>query len=133
MQADGFSLDDKRTPTAMADSELLLAKCLKNGDPIPEEIHKTNNIPDILQRWKSLRHSPSAISHCAESQRSRTDRSFLVPASEIAANDYDLSINRYKEVEYEEVHYDPPKKILSGLMELEDEIAKGMKELERML
>ena len=49
-----------------------------------------------------------------ERKRARTDQSFLVPKAEIADNDYDLSINRYKEVEYEAVEYDPPKVILEA-------------------
>ena len=101
MQADGFSLDDKRTPQ-------------------PE----TSDLADILARWQNRE---------AETDRKRTDRSFLVPKSEIAGNDYDLSINRYKEVEYEEVVYDPPKVILERLAVLEDEIAKGREELEGLL
>jgi type I restriction enzyme M protein len=56
-----------------------------------------------------------------------------VPKAEIAENDYDLSINRYKEVEYEAVEYDPPKVILERLEKLEAEIDIGRKELERML
>ena len=63
----------------------------------------------------------------------RTDQSFLVPKGEIAGNDYDLSINRYKEVEYEAVEYDPPKVILGRLAALEKDIAKGREELERLL
>jgi type I restriction enzyme M protein len=56
-----------------------------------------------------------------------------VPREEIAGNDYDLSINRYKKVEYEEVEYDPPEVILDRLAELETEIAAGRKELEALL
>ena len=48
-----------------------------------------------------------------------------MPKAEIAGNDYDLSINRYKEVEYEAVEYDPPTVILERLAVLEEEIAKG--------
>ena len=48
-------------------------------------------------------------------------------------NDYDLSINRYKEVEYEAVEYDPPKVILKRLAKLEAEIAKGHEKLEALL
>ena len=44
----------------------------------PDEKH--NDIPDILERWGNLD---------AEEQRARTDKSFLVPKSEIAENDYD--------------------------------------------
>jgi type I restriction enzyme M protein len=68
-----------------------------------------------------------------EAARARTEQSFLVPKSEIAANDYDLSINRYKQVVYEEVKHEPPQKILAELKALEAEILKGMEELEGML
>jgi type I restriction enzyme M protein len=101
MQADGLSLDDKRTPQ-------------------PDK----SDLPDILSRWQNLE---------AETLRKRTDKSFLVPKAEIAANEYDLSINRYKEVVYEAVEYDPPKVILERLARLEEEIAEGRKELEGML
>ena len=101
MQADGYSLDDKRTPQ-------------------PDK----SDLGDILKRWQK---------RSAEKKRARTDQSFLVPKAEIAENDYDLSINRYKEVVYEAVEYDPPKVILKRLADLDDEIAKGRKELEGML
>ncbi len=83
-----------------------------------------SDLGDILARWHK---------RDAESERARTDQSFLVPKAEIADNDYDLSINRYKEVVYEAVEYDPPKVILERLAELEEEIAKGREELEGML
>ena len=101
MQADGFSLDDKRTPQ-------------------PDK----SDLTDILARWQN---------RDDESRRARTDQSFLVPKAEIAGNDYDLSINRYKEVEYEAVGYDPPKVILERLVELEEEIARGREELKGSL
>ena len=63
----------------------------------------------------------------------RTAKAFLVPAKEIAGNKYDLSINRYKEVVYEEEEYDPPKKILEQMKNLEKEIMKDMEELEGLL
>ena len=66
-------------------------------------------------------------------ERRRTDKIFFVPKAEIADNGYDLSINRYKEVEYEAVEYDPPKVILERLTRLEEEIAKGMNDLEGLL
>ena len=56
-----------------------------------------------------------------------------MPKGEIAGNDYDLSINRYKEVEYEAVEYEPPKVIMERLAELEEEIAKGRTKLEKLL
>ncbi len=84
----------------------------------------SSDIPDILKRWEQ---------RDTETDRKRTEKSFLVPKAEIVENDYDLSINRYKEVEYEEVEYDPPKVILERLAKLEEEIAQGRRELEEML
>jgi type I restriction enzyme M protein len=83
-----------------------------------------SDLPDILARWQD---------RDAEKDRERTDQSFLVPKAEIADNDYDLSINRYKEVVYEAVEYDPPTVILERLAELDEEIAKGRAELEGLL
>ena len=83
-----------------------------------------SDLADILARWQK---------RDAEVDRARTDQSFLVPKAEIADNDYDLSINRYKEVQYEAVEYDPPKVILGRLAELEEEITKGREQLEGLL
>jgi type I restriction enzyme M protein len=105
MQADGYSLDDKRTP-------------LDAGN------HAQNNLPDILTRWRNLP---------AEATRPRTAQSFLVPKAEIAANDYDLSINRYKELVYDEVRYDPPAVILAELEALEAEIQADLKTLRELI
>jgi type I restriction enzyme M protein len=101
MQADGYSLDDRRTPQ-------------------PDR----TDLPDILTRWQNRN---------AESKRNRTDQSFLVPKAEIVGNDYDLSINRYKEVEHEAAEYDPPTVILERLAKLEREIAEGRGKLEELL
>ena len=87
-------------------------------------VAEASDIPDILKRWQQ---------RDTESDRKRTNKSFLVPKAEIVENDYDLSINRYKEVEYEEVEYDPPKVILERLAKLEEEIAQGRRELAEML
>ena len=100
MKADGFSLDDKRTP-------------------VPE-----NDIPDIVARFRTL---------AAEADRPRTARSFLVGKSEIAQNDYLLSINKYKQTEYKPVQYPPTADILAELNALEQQIAAGLKELEGMV
>lgn len=105
MQADGLSLDDKR-------SDLDRSK------------HENNNLPDVLKRWQH---------RDAEAKRDRTEQSFLVPKAEIAGNDYDLSISRYKQVKHAQVHYDPPQKILAELKALEVEIMRGVEELEGML
>jgi type I restriction enzyme M protein len=82
------------------------------------------DLPDILKRWGKRK---------AEKDRPRTAQSFLVPKAEIAANDYDLSLNRYKEVEHEATYHESPKVILERLTALEAEIAKGRAELEEML
>ena len=77
--------------------------------------------------------SPAGGTARRSARRARTDQSFLVPKAEITDNNYDLSINRYKEVEYEAVEYDPPQVILERLAKLEEEIAKGREELEALL
>lgn len=100
MTADGFSLDDKRTPVDSSD------------------------IPDIIERFKN---------RDEEENRKRTDKSFLVPVQEIIDNEYDLSINKYKETEYVPVEYPPTSEILANLRELEKEIGKEMDELEKLL
>ena len=68
-----------------------------------------------------------------EYARKRTEQSFLVPKADIAAQGYDLSVNRYKEVVHEEVPHRPPGEILVSLGKLEAEIQQGMKELEGLL
>jgi type I restriction enzyme M protein len=68
-----------------------------------------------------------------EVSRPRTAQSFCVPKADIAAQGYDLSLNRYKEVVHKEVAHRPPGEILKSLGHLEAEIQQGMKELENML
>ena len=74
-----------------------------------------------------------AASYGGEFARKRTAQTFLVPKADIAAQGYDLSLNRYKEVVHEEVAHRPPGEILASLGKLEAEIQQGMKELEGML
>jgi type I restriction enzyme M protein len=100
MQADGYTLDDKRSET------------------------KDNDIQDIVTRYHNLD---------AEKDRKRTDKSFLVPFEEIKTNDWDLSINRYKEVVYEEVTYAKPAVIIQEIKTLQEENTKKLLELEKML
>ena len=100
MEADGLSLDDKRTPV------------------------KENDIPDIIERFRNLD---------KEQERKRTDKSFMVPKSEIVENGYDLSINKYKEVEYIPVEYPPTSEIMANIREIEKQINKEMDELEKLL
>lgn len=83
-----------------------------------------NDIPDIIQRFHHLD---------AEMERKRTEQSFMVPKEDIVENDYDLSINKYKEVEYVPVEYPSTQEILTNLREIEMEIATAMDELTVML
>ena len=83
-----------------------------------------NDIPDIVARFHNLDQ---------EADRPRTAQSFLVPRQEIADNDYDLSINKYKKVEYVPVEYPPTMELMADLHELEMEITAGLAELEGML
>ena len=85
---------------------------------------KENDIPDIVSRFHNRE---------GEKERERTEQSFLVPREEIAQNGYDLSINKYKKVEYVPVEYPSTQEILADLNELEMEITKGLAELEEMV
>ncbi len=127
VDADGWSLDDKRTP-------LLPEEKLGATAKLTAEEHAKNNLPDVLKRWQGLvgRRPPGAPSS-DERKRPRTAQSFCVPKSDIAAQGYDLSLNRYKEVVHEEVKHRSPKEILNKLAKFEAEIQQGMKELEGML
>lgn len=100
MQADGYSLDDKRS------------------------LVNENDIPDIIERFRNRE---------KEADRQRTEQSFLVPKQEIADNGYDLSINKYKKIEYVPVEYPPTTEIIEEIMELNVQIAKELKELKDMI
>ncbi len=100
MEADGFSLDDKRTPI------------------------EENDIEDIINRFHNLKD---------EETRTRLEKSFLVNKQEIVDNDYDLSINKYLEIEYEKIEYDSPQVILDRIDSMDNEIAVLKKELKELL
>ena len=119
LKADGYSLDDKRTPLLDADKLKIAATRLS------EEEHAKNNLPDALTRWQTR--------HGTEMERARTDQSFCVPKADIASNDYDLSINRYKEIVYAEIDHTPPAEILDEITALEAEIQEGLDGLRAML
>jgi type I restriction enzyme M protein len=108
MQADGLSLDDKRN-----------------------EI-KDNDIPDIIERWNTVSAGLDEVA-IAELVEARTSKAFLVPFAEIKASDWDLSINRYKVIEHEEVQYDSPKTVLSDIKKLDAERTVALKKLEELL
>ena len=82
------------------------------------------DIPDIIARFKTLEQ---------EEKRERSEQSFMVPKAEIVANGYDLSINKYKKVEYVAEEYPPSSEILAEIRSIETEISKGLDDLEAML
>ncbi len=118
VHADGYSLDDKRTALLDADKLGPLAV-------LTDTEHQNNDLPDTLQRWR--------VRDTFERDRVRTEQSFCVPKDEIAAQGYDLSINRYKQIVHDEVEHRSPLEILDELDTLEDDIRTGIAELRRML
>ncbi len=120
MQADGFSLDDKRQqllpdeklgPTPKAD--------------LADEEHEKNNLPDLLMRWEGRADS--------ERNQARTAQSFCVPKAEIAVAGYDLSLNRFKESDHVEQEHASPVAIIGELRRLEEEISAGLGKLEELI
>ncbi|PLK42121.1 class I SAM-dependent DNA methyltransferase [Emticicia sp. TH156] len=101
MQADGYSLDDKR-----------------------QETPGNNDIPDIIARYHQME---------SEASRQRIDQSFLVPVAEIRANNYDLSLNRYKEVVHEEKHYEASGVIIQRIKDIDKARQVNLAELEKLL
>lgn len=100
MKADGFSLDDKRSPI------------------------EVNDIPDIIERFNNRE---------KEESRERTEQSFFVPKEEIVENGYDLSINKYKKIEYVAVEYPPTMEILDEIEKLNADIERETKALRELL
>ena len=95
----------------------------KSLDDKRQEVEQ-NDVPDILERWENLDE---------EDGRKKTEQSFFVTKEEIQGNDYDLSINKYKEVIYEKVEYDSPMEIMIKLDEINMAISEKMEELRGML
>ncbi len=153
MKADGFSLDDKRSETKENDIPDIIARfrtlsvtAASSRDSSPKggakEPSQSASLTAPSEREPSLA-SPSgggapvrtsgAERAFDESARARTEQSFFVPKDEIVANDYDLSINKYKQTEYKPVEYPPTSEILANIKALEAEIGKELAELEEML
>jgi type I restriction enzyme M protein len=120
MTADGWSLDDKRQPLLDAD-KLGTHPSAK----LTAEEHAKNNLPDVLERWHKREGK--------ERDRTRTEQSFVVKREEIAAVDYDLSLNRYKEILHEHVEHVAPLHLIAELNAIEADIQAGLKQLEGML
>ncbi|MCO6480231.1 MAG: SAM-dependent DNA methyltransferase [Phaeodactylibacter sp.] len=100
MQADGYSLDDKRSKQEESD------------------------LPDIVLSWKKRHEEPNV---------DRKAKHFFVPLEEIVENGYDLSINRYKEIVYEEMEYEPPLAIMGQIQAIDKERAALMQDLRSMI
>jgi type I restriction enzyme M protein len=121
MDADGFSLDDKRNRI------------------------KENDIPDIIDSWNrrysikgSTSDEKSVKDHLSKTSNLKPPTSnkpkwLWVDKKEIVANKHDLSISRYKPIEYEEVEYEDPKVIMDRILKLEEEIAKDIKDIRGMV
>jgi type I restriction enzyme M protein len=110
VQADGYSLDDKRTPQ-------------------PDK----NDLPDLVKQWKSRNTNKSDSSSEASAKGDRSAKHFFVPVADIRENKYDLSLNRYKLTEHQEATYEPPKTLLKRMNKLGQEVLKDIEELEGML
>jgi type I restriction enzyme M protein len=121
MEADGWSLDDKRQPL-LPDGKLGSTPKAE----LTDDDRGKNNLPDLLIRWKERGGT--------ERDQPRTAQSFCVPKAEIAASgSYDLSLSRYKKVEHEEQTHASPTNIIRELRVLEEEISSGLTRLEEML
>jgi type I restriction enzyme M protein len=101
VQADGYSLDDKRNPV------------------------EANDLPDVLTRWEKR--------STTERDRERTEQSFCVPKADIVAQDYDLSLNRYKETVNDDIVHRAPLEIISDIEKLEQQITEGLADLKALL
>lgn len=129
MQADGFSLDDKRNAQL---PEEVFEQCFANPASVLEVMNGKCDIPNILLDWKTINEAVT-LSAVEGLFKDRTQKSFLVPKADIVANDFDLSINRYKEVIYDEVVYEKPQKLIADIKALDKKRFEAMQELEKML
>ena len=149
MKADGLSLDDKRN---LLVSEEAFEQCFTQPETMVEAVKGKCDIAHILLEAKSILHSPpqegcpkDGVAHpkdgvvlqegCPKDgvERLRTQPSFLVPKQEIIANDWDLSINRYKEIVYEEVAYEKPETLINDIKELDNKRAEALLNLEKIM
>jgi type I restriction enzyme M protein len=111
LEADGYSLDDKRTKI------------------------DTDDLPDCLEQWQNYQACLKSGDDNAIEQAfsNKTQKAFLVDKADIASNKYDLSINRYKEIKYEEEEFEAPAEILKQLKSLEADIMTELCELEGII
>ncbi|EHC2668044.1 N-6 DNA methylase [Escherichia coli] len=129
LQNDGYSLDDKRNPIKDNDLPHLLAswKHYRTLRGLPVDNFMGEKLASLLKQQY-----PEGIDAGVDF-KDRTQAAFIVPKEDIAAQKYDLSINRYKEVVYQAEEYEDPKVILKRLKDLEKEILADLDELEGML
>jgi len=125
MQADGYSLDDKRNILII---EELLEQVFTNPEQVANEVADKCDIPFILNDWKTVQSKLNT-----EYFSDRTQKSFLVPKADIVTNDYDLSINRYKEIVYDEVVYEKPHTLIADIKAIDKKRMEAMLDLEKML
>lgn len=104
LQADGYSLDDKRNQIS------------------------DNDIPDLIEQY-----SKQVTPHKYDSAPAKEDKRFWVDKKEIKDNKYDLSISKYKKIEYVAVQYEKPAVLIKKIKEIEEKIGKGLVEVEKML
>ncbi|MNZ08251.1 putative type I restriction enzymeP M protein [compost metagenome] len=135
LASDGYSLDDKRNPISQNDLPHLVSSW--------QHYRKQTNMPvgnfighqlsrQLTEQFPNNEHLKDEAGNERDYQ-DRTQKAFIVPKAEIAAQKYDLSINRYKEVVYQEDIYEAPKDILRKLRVLEVEIMRDIKALGKML
>ena len=120
VESDGWSLDDKRAA--------LLSEDKLGPTPrttLKEAEHPSNNLPDVLRRWKER--------NATERPRQRSEQSFCVPKGDIVDKDYELSVSRFRETMRTDTERRSPAEIIDTLLKLEGEIQRGLKELEAML
>ena len=121
MQADGWSLDDKRQPLLSEDALGPTPDVALSGFD-----RAKNNLPDILMRWSER--------DDAERDRARSAQSFVVKRAELAiAGNYDLSLNRYKDVPQQHGEHATPQTLVADLMAIDEEIRVGLVKLAEMI
>lgn len=109
VEDDGYSLDDKRSAV------------------------KENDLPDMVEKWQEWNKVREGNKAKRKPFADRGEKAFFVPKDELVEQKYDLSINRYAEVKYEETEYEPPKTILKKMRKLEQAVITDLEELEAMV
>ncbi len=125
MKADGFSLDDKRNPLI---SEEEFEQSFKAPQKVVELLRDKCDIPQIMIDAQTILDNGDTKKYT-----DRTKQSFIVPKQEIIDNDWDLSINRYKEIVYKEVLYKAPEELLQEIAKLDKDRMELLKNLKKML